>query len=293
MVVKKDGTRERFERQKLIDGLLKACEKRPVSVAALEAVADRVEADAAGAAREGDRHGGHRRLRDGGAQAARQGRLRALRVGVPALPRHRRVHERAEGSARTRRNEPRLSPGVRRRSSVAVLAACRVPGGRAGPRLCRATPIARDGQLLVSFELADGFTADVRDAIQSGLPTTLHLRRRTAAGSTGLGSTAPIAVGRRVAATRAVRQPHAAVSDVAEPRRPGRGRASDRGRRTPSARWMTRFDRVPLVNDGVTRGQRRVLRARPRAHAPAQHVVLLALGPRAWSSGCAKFTFIP
>ena len=37
MVVKKDGTRERFERQKLIAGLLKACEKRPVSVAALEA----------------------------------------------------------------------------------------------------------------------------------------------------------------------------------------------------------------------------------------------------------------
>jgi transcriptional repressor NrdR len=44
MVVKKDGTRERFERQKVIAGLLKACEKRPVSAAALEAVADRVEA---------------------------------------------------------------------------------------------------------------------------------------------------------------------------------------------------------------------------------------------------------
>ena len=43
MVVKKDGTRERFDRQKLIQGLLKACEKRPVSVAAVEAVADRVE----------------------------------------------------------------------------------------------------------------------------------------------------------------------------------------------------------------------------------------------------------
>ncbi len=43
MVVKKDGTRERFERQKLIGGLLKACEKRPVTVAALEAIADRVE----------------------------------------------------------------------------------------------------------------------------------------------------------------------------------------------------------------------------------------------------------
>jgi transcriptional repressor NrdR len=43
MVVKKDGSRERFERQKLIAGLLKACEKRPVSVAALEGIADQVE----------------------------------------------------------------------------------------------------------------------------------------------------------------------------------------------------------------------------------------------------------
>jgi transcriptional repressor NrdR len=43
MVVKKDGTRERFERQKLIAGLLKACEKRPVSIAAIEGIADKVE----------------------------------------------------------------------------------------------------------------------------------------------------------------------------------------------------------------------------------------------------------
>ncbi|ODS59544.1 MAG: transcriptional regulator NrdR [Acidobacteria bacterium SCN 69-37] len=44
MVVKKDGRRERFDRQKLVGGLLKACEKRPVRVSALEAVADRIEA---------------------------------------------------------------------------------------------------------------------------------------------------------------------------------------------------------------------------------------------------------
>jgi transcriptional repressor NrdR len=44
MVVKKDGRRERFERQKLVGGLLKACEKRPVSMPALEAIADKIEA---------------------------------------------------------------------------------------------------------------------------------------------------------------------------------------------------------------------------------------------------------
>jgi transcriptional repressor NrdR len=43
MVVKKDGRRERFDREKIMAGLLKACEKRPVSVKALEQVADRVE----------------------------------------------------------------------------------------------------------------------------------------------------------------------------------------------------------------------------------------------------------
>jgi transcriptional repressor NrdR len=44
MVIKKDGRRERFDRQKLVAGLLKACEKRPVRVPALEKIADNVEA---------------------------------------------------------------------------------------------------------------------------------------------------------------------------------------------------------------------------------------------------------
>jgi len=43
MVVKKDGRRERFDRQKVLAGLLKACEKRPVSMVELEAIADRAE----------------------------------------------------------------------------------------------------------------------------------------------------------------------------------------------------------------------------------------------------------
>jgi transcriptional repressor NrdR len=43
MVVKKDGTREPFDRNKVLGGLRKACEKRPVSPAALEQVADEIE----------------------------------------------------------------------------------------------------------------------------------------------------------------------------------------------------------------------------------------------------------
>lgn len=42
-VIKKDGRREPFDRQKILQGLKKACEKRPISVDALEAVVDRIE----------------------------------------------------------------------------------------------------------------------------------------------------------------------------------------------------------------------------------------------------------
>jgi transcriptional repressor NrdR len=44
MVVKKDGRREKFDRQKVLNGLLKACEKRPVSMARLAELVDEVEA---------------------------------------------------------------------------------------------------------------------------------------------------------------------------------------------------------------------------------------------------------
>lgn len=43
MVVKKDGRREKFERQKVLNGLLKACEKRPVSMSSLAALVDEIE----------------------------------------------------------------------------------------------------------------------------------------------------------------------------------------------------------------------------------------------------------
>ena len=43
MVIKKDGRRERFERQKILQGLLKACEKRPVATPKLESIVDEIE----------------------------------------------------------------------------------------------------------------------------------------------------------------------------------------------------------------------------------------------------------
>ena len=43
MVVKRDGRREKFDRQKILEGLLKACEKRPVAMGKLAELVDEVE----------------------------------------------------------------------------------------------------------------------------------------------------------------------------------------------------------------------------------------------------------
>ena len=43
MVVKKDGRRERFDRQKILNGLMRACEKRPVSIVKLEQIVNDAE----------------------------------------------------------------------------------------------------------------------------------------------------------------------------------------------------------------------------------------------------------
>ena len=43
MVVKKDGRREAFDRNKILNGIIKACEKRPVSMAQMEGIADEIE----------------------------------------------------------------------------------------------------------------------------------------------------------------------------------------------------------------------------------------------------------
>ena len=43
LVIKKDGRREAFDRNKVVAGLLKACEKRPVSMQKIEAIVDKVE----------------------------------------------------------------------------------------------------------------------------------------------------------------------------------------------------------------------------------------------------------
>lgn len=43
VVIKKDGNRESFDRSKIINGIIKACEKRPVSIEQIETIVDQIE----------------------------------------------------------------------------------------------------------------------------------------------------------------------------------------------------------------------------------------------------------
>ena len=43
MIIKKDGSRQTFDRDKLMNGIIKACEKRPVALADIERVVDSIE----------------------------------------------------------------------------------------------------------------------------------------------------------------------------------------------------------------------------------------------------------
>ncbi len=44
-VIKKDGCRESFDRRKIVEGMVRACEKRPISVEQIESVVDSIEQD--------------------------------------------------------------------------------------------------------------------------------------------------------------------------------------------------------------------------------------------------------
>jgi transcriptional repressor NrdR len=49
VVVKRDGSRQSFDRVKVINGLVRACEKRPVALSQLESIADEIESELQGA----------------------------------------------------------------------------------------------------------------------------------------------------------------------------------------------------------------------------------------------------
>jgi len=169
--------------------------------------------------------------------------------------------------------------GVVVASFVVLMAADSVPD-------LSVTPIARDGQVLVSFDMTDGLTPDVRDAIQSGLPTTfsydLELRRGAAWFDWSIASITVTATVRFDNLTRRY-QMSRSVDGRVEDARPTEDQNAVRV-------WMTHFERVPLSATAAleANGEYYVrVRARTRPH-------------NAWwfwpwggtALGQAKFTFV-
>jgi hypothetical protein len=150
------------------------------------------------------------------------------------------------------------------------------------------TPIAREGQVFVSFELSNGFSADVRDAIQSGLPTTFSYDVELRRSSTILDRTvAALTIDASVRFDNLTRryQMSRTIDGRVEDARPTEDQDAVR-------RWLTHFERVPLSSTMAleANGDYYVrVRARTRPH----NGWFIWPWDRAGVLGHAKFTFIP
>jgi hypothetical protein len=150
------------------------------------------------------------------------------------------------------------------------------------------TPIARDDQVLVSFDLADAFSADFRDAIQSGLPTTItyevELRRNATLFDRTVASVSISASVRFDNLTRRY-QMSRVVDGRAQEAPPTEDQDAVR-------RWLTHFEQMPLTRTAILEpnGEYYVrVRARPRQ----RNTLFILPWDRGGVFGMAKFTFIP
>lgn len=151
------------------------------------------------------------------------------------------------------------------------------------------TPIARDGHVLVSFDLSDGLTAEVRDGIQSGLPTTFSYEVELTRG-TSAWFDRTVAV---VTVTATVRFDN--LTRRYQMSRAVDGRVED-ARTTEDVeavrRWMTHFEHIPLSTTAAleTNAEYDV---RVRAHTRPRNSWFFWPWDRGSALGHARFTFIP
>jgi hypothetical protein len=170
---------------------------------------------------------------------------------------------------------------------VAVFACASIAVRADAPDLS-VTPIAREGQVFVSFDLSNGFSPEVRDAIQSGLPTTFSYDVELRRSSTILDRTlAALTIDASVRFDNLTRryQMSRTVDGRVEDARPTEDQDAVR-------RWLTHFERVPLSTTTAleVNGDYYVrVRARTRPHNGWFNWPW----DRAGVLGHAKFTFIP
>jgi len=151
------------------------------------------------------------------------------------------------------------------------------------------TPIAREGQVLVSFELSDGLTPDVRDAIQSGLPTTLSYEVELRRGE-------PTWFDRTISSvtiTATVRFDN--LTRRYQMSRTFDGRVEDArptGDQDAVRLWMTRFEQIPVSTTASLEANGEYY-VRVRAHTRPRNTWFFWPWDHQAVFGQAKFTFIP
>jgi uncharacterized protein DUF4390 len=169
---------------------------------------------------------------------------------------------------------------------VVLLASASVAVYADGPDL-KVTPLQRDGQVLVSFELSDGLSPDVRDAIQSGLPTTfsyeVELRQGSALFDRTIAAVSLTASVRFDNLTRRY-QMSRTVDGRVEDARPTEDQEAVR-------EWMTRFEHVPVSATAALEANGEYY-VRVRAVARPRNAWFVWPWERGAVFGDAKFTFI-
>jgi hypothetical protein len=151
----------------------------------------------------------------------------------------------------------------------------------------RIVPLVRDDSVLVTFELTDGFTEQVKDAIQSGLKTTFTY-------NVELRLDVPAWVDRTIATavvTNSVEYDNLTRQATLVRTLDGRVEKADVTNDDDLVReWMTTFHRLPLFKTGVLEANREYYVRVVATARPTNGVLLWPWG--SGTSGMAKFTFL-
>jgi hypothetical protein len=152
----------------------------------------------------------------------------------------------------------------------------------------KVTPLQRDGQVLVSFELSQGFTPDVRDAIQSGLATTFSYEIELRQGSTLFDKTvASVTITASVRFDNLTRryQMSRSIDGRVEDARPTEDQQAVQ-------QWLTHFERVPVTPTAALEPNGEYY-VRVRALTRPRSDWFAWVWDRTAVFGNARFTFIP
>lgn len=185
------------------------------------------------------------------------------------------------------RRRSRLVPIVRERGLFCALLLVAATGAAMAAEGLRIVPLVRDDHVLVTFELADGFTDEVRAAIRSGLKTTFTY-------TVDLRLEVPVWVDRTIATTvvtNSVEYDNLTRLHTVVRMLDGKVEASQvTDNETMVRQLMTSFQRLPLFRTSILEPNREYYVRISATARPSNGAFLWPWG--SGTSGQAKFTFI-